>query len=61
MQASETENWSKKELMSQIVGLLVHTIHLCILSHASEMIHRLALWPNHGMGDATLQLRMLLG
>lgn len=55
MQASETQNWSEKELMSQRVGLLVHGMHLCILliSH-QEMIPWLSLWPEHGMGDATL-------
>jgi len=39
MQAWETENGSRKELMSQSVRLLVQTTYLC----ASEMTPRLAL------------------
>lgn len=43
MQASETENWSEKELMSQSVGLLVHGLYLCILLISQQGHHPLAL------------------
>lgn len=45
MQASATENWSEKELMSQSVGLLVHGMHLCILLISHQGDDPLALPP----------------